>query len=91
VARGLRRSGAGAYALGDHPLHVLLYSFRHLRGDSGALGMANYLAGWVGAALRRGPRADPDLRTYIRNDELRRIRRRASLLMRPATHSTSAL
>jgi poly-beta-1,6-N-acetyl-D-glucosamine synthase len=81
VARGLRRSGAGAYALGDHPLHVLLFSLRHARGAPGLPGAANYLAGWAGAAVRRGPRADPDVRAHIRRDELQRIRRRAALLV----------
>jgi poly-beta-1,6-N-acetyl-D-glucosamine synthase len=84
VARGLRRSGAGAYALGDHPLHVALFSLRHLSGPHGVLGTANYLAGWCGAALRRGPRADPDVRAHISQDELRRIRRRAMSLISPA-------
>lgn len=82
VARGFRRSGAGAYALGDHPLHVLLFSFRHLRGAPGAVGALNYLAGWSAAGLRRAPRGAPDVRAYIRRDQIRRMRRRARLLLR---------
>jgi len=86
VARGLRRSGAGAYALGDHPLHVLLFSLRHARGAPGVIGALHYLAGWTGAALRRAPRADAEVRAHIRRDELRRIRRRAvRLVTRPAS------
>ena len=81
VARGFRRSGAGAYVLGEHPLHVLLFSLRHATGSPGPLGALNYLSGWVGAALRRAPRAEPALRAHIRRDELRRIRRRAVLLV----------
>jgi poly-beta-1,6-N-acetyl-D-glucosamine synthase len=82
VARGFRRSGGGAYRLGDHPLHVLFYSLRHLRGPGGIAATANYLAGWGSAALRRGPRADAAVREYIRDDELRRMRRRLALMLR---------
>jgi hypothetical protein len=81
VPRGFRRSGAGAYALGEHPLHVLLFSLRHATGSAGPLGTLNYLWGWVGAALKRDPRAEPKVRAHIRRDELRRIRRRAVLLV----------
>jgi hypothetical protein len=88
VARGFRRSGAGAYRLGDHPLHVLLYSLRHARGPAGIAGTINYLAGWTGAVLTRGPRADREVREYIRRDELRRIRRRLVLLLRHPAGST---
>lgn len=90
VARGLRRSGSGAFALGDHPLHVLLFSLRHMTGSPGVIGALNYLAGWIAAALRRAPRADLEVRAHIRRDELRRIRRRAMLLVRRPAQSTSA-
>jgi glycosyltransferase involved in cell wall biosynthesis len=82
VARGFRRAGAGAYRLGDHPLHVLLYSLRHLRGPAGPAGTINYLAGWCTAGLRREPRADEEVRGFIRADELRRMRRRLRLMVR---------
>jgi biofilm PGA synthesis N-glycosyltransferase PgaC len=87
VARGFRRSGEGSYALGDHPLHVLLYAFRHAFRGPGIAGAGNYLAGWAGAALRRFPRADPEVREHIRRDELRRIRLRARNLGRPVRRS----
>jgi glycosyltransferase involved in cell wall biosynthesis len=90
VGRGYRRSGLGAYALGDHPLHVLLYSLRHLRGGYGASATGNYLAGWMWAALRRHPRADPEVRAYIQADELARIRRRLTVLTTSATKSAAA-
>jgi hypothetical protein len=76
VARGHRRSGAGAYAKGDHPLHVVLFALRQTSRQPGATGAVNYLAGWAGAAVRRHPRADPELRASVRREELRRIRRR---------------
>jgi poly-beta-1,6-N-acetyl-D-glucosamine synthase len=90
VARGLRRSGCGAYALGDHPLHVLLFSVRHLTGAPGAVGALNYVAGWTGAALARHPRVDPAVRAHIRRDELRRIRARAIMVMRRPLRSAAA-
>jgi glycosyltransferase involved in cell wall biosynthesis len=90
VARGYRRSGAGAYALGDHPLHVLLYSLRHLRSGAGVAGTLNYLAGWTMAAQRRTRRADPEIRAYVRADQVARIRRRAALLVMALTRSVSA-
>jgi poly-beta-1,6-N-acetyl-D-glucosamine synthase len=76
VARGYRRSGQGAYALGEHPLHVLLFALRHMTHSAGLVGGVNYLAGWTYAALRRLPRAEPKIRSHIQRDELRRIRRR---------------
>jgi glycosyltransferase involved in cell wall biosynthesis len=76
VARGFRRSGTGAYALGDHPLHVVLFALRQMRGSAGVTGALHYLAGWTWACVRRAARADADVRAQIRRDELRRIRRR---------------
>jgi hypothetical protein len=82
VARGYRRSGRGAYILGQHPLHVLLFGIRYLTESPGLTGCLNYLAGWVGAALRRTPRADPQVRSHIRRSQLRRIRRRLRRMSR---------
>jgi biofilm PGA synthesis N-glycosyltransferase PgaC len=77
VARGFRRSGEGAWAIGHHPLHVLLYGLRHMTEAPGVSGGLNYLAGWSLAGLRRLPRgADPEVLEYIRQDELARIRQR---------------
>jgi biofilm PGA synthesis N-glycosyltransferase PgaC len=75
-ARGYRRSGHGAYALGEHPLHVLLLALRHMTQSPGLVGGINYLVGWTNAALRRFPRAEPEIRSHIQRDELRRIRQR---------------
>jgi poly-beta-1,6-N-acetyl-D-glucosamine synthase len=83
-ARGYRRSGEGAYALGEHPLHVLLLALRHMTHSAGPTGGLNYLAGWANAALRRFPRAEPMVRSHIRRDELQRIQRRLLRLGRQA-------
>jgi hypothetical protein len=90
AARGLRRSGTGAYALGDHPLHVLLFSLRHATGPAGPAGALHYLAGWLTAPWHGIPRADPEVRAHIRRSELRRIRRRALLALRRPVHSAAA-
>jgi poly-beta-1,6-N-acetyl-D-glucosamine synthase len=91
VARGHRRSGQGAYAIGQHPLHVALIALRHVTDAPGLSGAVNYLAGWTTAALRRSPRAEPDVRAYVQRDELLRIRRRALGLGRRRTAAASTL
>jgi poly-beta-1,6-N-acetyl-D-glucosamine synthase len=83
VARGFRRSGEGAYAVGAHPLHVLLFGLRHMT-QSGVGAGLNYLAGWAVAALRRDERAEPAVRAHIQRDQLGRIRRRLPPPFRPA-------
>ena len=78
LLRAHRRWGAGAYAYGEHPLHVALLAARDLRRPPVVLGGVNYVAGWALAALRRRPRAEPELRAYVRSEQLRRLRRRVS-------------
>jgi biofilm PGA synthesis N-glycosyltransferase PgaC len=78
AARGFRRWGACAYAYGEHPLHVMLVGIRALPQPPVVLGGASYVAGWAGAALRRAPRAEPELRSYVRRDQLNRLTRRAT-------------
>jgi hypothetical protein len=74
--RSFRRWGTCAYAYGEHPLHVVILALRQMREPPRIAGGAAYLAGWALAALRRAPRAEPELRAYVRRDQLRRIRRR---------------
>jgi poly-beta-1,6-N-acetyl-D-glucosamine synthase len=90
VARGYRRSGRGAYIIGQHPLHVCLFAARHLQESGGLNGGANYMAGWVGAAAHRLPRAEPQVRSYVRRDQLRRIRGRLIRLGRELSPFPSA-
>jgi glycosyltransferase involved in cell wall biosynthesis len=75
--RAYRRWGACAYGYGEHPLHVVLVGLRALPDAPVLAGGASYFAGWAAAALRRAPRAEPELRAYVQRDQLRRIRRRA--------------
>jgi hypothetical protein len=78
ILRAFVRWGACAYGYGDHPLHVLLDGLRRMRERPLGLGGSSYLAGWGLAALRRGPRAEPELRAYVRRHQLNRIARRMS-------------
>lgn len=74
--RGFRRDGQGAYSYGAHPLHVVLGAINRLRDWPKVLGAVSYLAGWALAALRRVPRAEPEVRLFARREQLGRIRRR---------------
>ena len=74
--RGFRRWGECAYAYGE-PLPVaLLQGARQARVSPRVVGGAHYVAGWAGAALRHAPRAEPELRAFVRGEQYQRIRRR---------------
>lgn len=75
LLRGYRRAGLSAYAYGAHPAHVLLAGVARMRDRPHVLCGAHYLAGWAAAALRRAPRAEPELRRFVARENLRRIRR----------------
>lgn len=75
VLRGYRRAGRAAYAYGAHPAMLLLSVLVRLRDRPRILAAMNYLAGWGLAAGGRGPRAEPELRAFVRREQLKRIRR----------------
>lgn len=77
--RGFRRHGVAAYGYGAHPLHVLLGGVRRSMQRPYLLGGASYVAGWVGAWFRRAPRAAPQVRAFVRGEELQQLRRRIRL------------
>jgi biofilm PGA synthesis N-glycosyltransferase PgaC len=78
ILRSFRRWGVCAYGYGAHPLYVLFYGLRLMRRRRPrVVGGVNYILGWVLAALRRAPRADPELRKAMRRSQLQRARRRA--------------
>jgi hypothetical protein len=77
ILRSFRRWGVCSWGYGAHPLHVLLYGLQLMgRRRPRVVGGLNYLAGFTMAALRRAPRADPDLRAAMRKAQLSRIGRR---------------
>jgi glycosyltransferase involved in cell wall biosynthesis len=76
LLRGFRRWGEGAWAMGEHPLHVVLHGFQRMSDPPRAIGGLNYMLGWASAGLRRRPRAEPDVRAVVRRGQLQRIARR---------------
>lgn len=72
--RAFRRWGACAYAAGFHPLWVWLGAARRVTERPRVVGAGAYLGGWVLAAVRRQPRAEPRVRAYLRGEQLQRIR-----------------
>ena len=76
LLRAYRRWGVCAYGYGEHPLLVLLVGLQRLNDPPRVLGGLSYVLGWASAAVRRTPRAEPALRAYVRQDQLRRIGRR---------------
>lgn len=76
LLRGFRRWGEGAWAMGEHPLHVILHGFQRMSDPPRVIGGLNYVIGWVSAALHRLPRAEPEVRAVVRRGQLKRIGRR---------------
>ena len=77
LLRGYRRWGECSYALGEAPVHVVLYTLQQMATQRPRLaGGASYAAGYLRAALRRVPRARPDVRAHVRREQKRRLRAR---------------
>jgi hypothetical protein len=74
--RGYRRWGACAWGYGEHPLHVLAVGVQRLGDRPRVLGGVSYVIGYGLAALRRLPRAEPEVRAQARRDNLRKLRTR---------------
>ena len=74
--RSFFRWGKAAYALGEHPLHVLLYGARRMTDRPLVLGGLSYICGWAIAGIRRVPRAEAEVRAFVRSEQLRRVRLR---------------
>ncbi len=85
VLRAWRRWGVCAWGYGEHPLHVLLVAVQRVGDHPPVLGGINYVLGYGAAAVRRAPRAEPELRAYVRRDQLRRIAGRGLRLGRSAS------
>jgi glycosyltransferase involved in cell wall biosynthesis len=74
VLRGYRRAGLAAFGYGAHPVHVLLAGVNRMRDPPLLLCGLNYMAGWMLAALSRAPRAEFELRRFVRREHSRRVR-----------------
>jgi biofilm PGA synthesis N-glycosyltransferase PgaC len=79
VLRGYRRRGVSAWCLGEPWLHVLLMGVQLFGDRPRGLTGVSYVLGWLGAAIRREPRAEREVLDEVRRDVLLRIRRRARL------------
>lgn len=73
--RAFRRWGVGQYAAGMPPLGILAGAASRARQQPYVLGSAAYLTGWTQAAIRRVPRASPEVRRKFRAEQHARIRR----------------
>jgi glycosyltransferase involved in cell wall biosynthesis len=82
VLRGYRRWGRCAWTFGEHPVHVIAVAVQRLGDPPPVVGALNYVVGWGMAAAARAPRAEPEVRAYIRDDQLRRLRRRVARELR---------
>ena len=78
VLRGYRRAGVAAHGYGSSPLLVALAGLSRMRDRPVIVAGLNYLAGWLGAAARRQPRAEPRVRAFVRREQHQRVRRRLS-------------
>jgi hypothetical protein len=77
LLRGYRRAGLAAYAYGAHPLYTGLAGVSRMADPPYLLCGVNYLVGWLGAAVRRVPRAEPEVRRFGRRENLSALKRRA--------------
>jgi biofilm PGA synthesis N-glycosyltransferase PgaC len=75
LLRAHYRWGACAYGIGQHPLWIALSTARRLADRPRLAGSLAFLAGWVGAALQRRPRAPADVREFGRREQLSSVRR----------------
>jgi hypothetical protein len=73
--RGFRRRGVAAWAYGAHPLNVAISAALRVGDRPRLLGGLAYVGGWLGAAAGRVPRAEPELRRFVRREQLGRISR----------------
>jgi hypothetical protein len=76
LLRGFWRRGVAAWAYGAHPLNVAGSAFVRVGDRPRVLGSLAYLGGWADAAVRRSPRAEAEVLRFVRQEQLRRIRRR---------------
>ena len=78
--RGFRRRGAAAWGYGAHPLNVLASALLRMRHRPRLVGGLAYLGGWLGAALRGAPRAEPAVLNFMQRGQVERMQ---AFLMRP--------
>lgn len=75
LLRGFRRWGVCAYGYGSSPLFVALGGLSRARDRPFLIGGANFVLGWLLAAARGMPRAEPELREFVRREQTLRLLR----------------
>ena len=86
--RAFRRWGTCAWAYGEHPLHVAAVALQRLGDRPRVAGGVSYAAGYVLAAARRTPRAEAEVRRFVRRDGRDRVLRRAVHPRRPTREAS---
>ncbi len=67
--RAYRRWGRCAYGYGADPLYSVLVAASYARHRPPGIASVNYLWGWLHAYLRRAPRADVEIRRFVRAEQ----------------------
>ena len=73
--RAFRRWGTCAWGYGQHPLVVLGGGVVRFSHRPYVLGGLSYILGWALAGVRRAPRAEPAVRSFVRREKLRYVAR----------------
>lgn len=73
--RAFRRWGECAWGYGAHPLFALLGAVKRLSWRPYVVGGVLYAIGYASAGLSRCPRADSDVRSFVRREERTQVRR----------------
>jgi poly-beta-1,6-N-acetyl-D-glucosamine synthase len=71
--RAYRRWGECAWGFGAHPAFVVLGAVKRLTWRPYVVGGGLYALGYAGAALRRLPRVERDIRAFVRREEARQV------------------
>jgi biofilm PGA synthesis N-glycosyltransferase PgaC len=71
--RAYRRWGQCAWGYGAHPAFAMLGAVKRMGWRPYVLGGLLYAIGYWGAALRRMPRVEPEVRAFVRREEARQV------------------
>jgi biofilm PGA synthesis N-glycosyltransferase PgaC len=77
ILRGYRRRGECGWSQGEPFLHTLAMGLQRIGDRPRVLAGANYVVGWLLSALRRKPRAEPEVIAAVRSELHARLRSRA--------------
>lgn len=89
--RAQRRWGACAWAYGAHPAWVVASALRRSAVSPAGVAGIQYLAGWLAAAMRGQPRAEPAILQRRSREDLDRITSLARGLVGAGSHAARAL